>query len=98
MIKKLFMFLSITTTLLCNNPSQFKRGDIVWSLEYGWGIIVSTNYGNTYSLRVSFKNKDVAYTPDGKRLDYLNRTLFFQEIPIPEDCLKRNGEEINKPK
>ncbi|MGL5460512.1 MAG: hypothetical protein ACRDBY_12930 [Cetobacterium sp.] len=98
MIKKLFMFLFVATTLLCNSTNQFKLGDLVWSQEYGWGIIVSTNYSNSYPLRVSFKNKDVAYTLNGKRMDYLNRSLFFQEIPIPEDCFKRNGEEINKPK
>jgi hypothetical protein len=70
---------------------DFKVGDRVWSLEHGWGKIICIEHGFDCPIIVGI-NKDtlVSYTIDGKRgKASLNRSLFFEEMIIPESAYIR---------
>jgi hypothetical protein len=61
---------------------DFKVGDRVWCLVYGWGKITQIDYSEDYPITVKFDNFSVTYyTVDGKLSDSTkNRSLFFEEI------------------
>lgn len=73
------------------NESVFKVGDRVWDCCYGWGVIKPDFKcsNERFPLYVFFESDyKQHYTLDGRTaLDCL-RTLFFEEIPIPESALK----------
>lgn len=68
---------------------KFEINDKVWDIRYGWGYV--SKIGNdVFSVCVLFKNtKTATYTTDGKSALDFNRTLFFEEIKIPESAYKR---------
>lgn len=45
---------------------EFKVGDKVFDIRYGWGVIISTNNARTYLIKVLFNNGSVqSYTEEG---------------------------------
>lgn len=59
-------------------------GDKVWSIERGWGEILSLTEGVIYPVEVGFPNEfPLSYTLGGKLLiTHEHRTLFWSEIVI----------------
>lgn len=75
--------------------SKFKKGQRVWSFKNGWGVVNDDEHCDEYPFYVEFDDgSGVSYTPSGKEFEGENRTLFFKEIPIPEDALVPPVEEI----
>ena len=71
---------------------EFKVGDTVYCVIFGKGKIIDKTYNiyNAYPLKVEFENRiKYSYTQDGKSTATSNRTLFFEEIKIPESASKR---------
>ncbi len=66
-------------------------GDRVYSMEYGWGEVKNIHsWSNEKPYEVDFNGKQVFYTEAGKlETTSANRTLFFDEIPIPVRALNR---------
>jgi len=73
---------------------EFKVGDKVWSVELGWGVVADiVEDDRSYQIFVTFDDKrEETFTKNGCRHDYYERTLFFEEILIPESALKRPWE------
>ena len=61
-----------------------KVGDRVWSIEFGWGEILSLGESETYPVKVFWKNQAwESYTLEGKQLArHVCRTLFWDEVKI----------------
>lgn len=61
-----------------------KVGDKVWSIERGWGEILSLTEGVIYPLAVGFPNENpLSFTLGGKRLlTQKYQTLFWDEVKI----------------
>lgn len=69
---------------------KFEVGDRAWSSVYGWGKIDSIENGEEHPIIfVSDKGETESHTKDGRQHEIFLRTLFFQEIPIPESALVR---------
>ena len=77
--------------MLQKDKSIFKVGQRVWSFEEGYGIVTDVRDTKIfdYPVIVLFDN-DIAihFTTDGRAHIRCNRTLFFEEIPIPKSALK----------
>ena len=73
------------------NRDEFKINDEVWDIFYGFGIVVNVVKGKPYSVVVKFKDGDYvnSYTKEGECCSNRKRTLFFEEIIIPESAYKR---------
>lgn len=68
-------------------------GDRVHSMEFGWGEVKNINPVNEKPYEIDFGGKLVFYTEDGKlEKTSANRTLFFDEIPVPMSALHRPSE------
>lgn len=82
---------NITST---NVFTLFKVGQRVWDCLRGWGEIVEDrtqeNNDLVYPIGVKFEKYTYMcrYTVKGQMNPAYNRTLFFEEIPIPESALK----------
>lgn len=80
--------------------SDFKIGQRVWDIRYGWGEVVEDQDGifdnNLYIVCVKFEKRGQTegYTKDGRHYEDENRSLFFKEIVIPEDAVIPPTEEI----
>lgn len=75
--------------------SDFKLGQKVWNMQHGWGVVKDTNLSADYPICVEYNTGDcVSYTEYGVEFENENRTLFFKEIPIPEDALIPPVEEV----
>jgi len=61
--------------------SGIKTGDIVWSFEYGWGVVIDLNNRMDLIL-VRFTSADDTFWFDfsGKRKNGINQTLFWGEV------------------
>ena len=61
--------------------SGVKTGDVVWSFEYGWGVVADVREN---LFNVAFGSCDniisIEYTYDGKTDNQVNQTLFWDEI------------------
>ncbi len=58
-----------------------KVGDKVWSFEHGWGIVKELVYNLPYPIGVLFNNNQYeTFTLDGKKEQFCNQTLFWDEI------------------
>lgn len=73
---------------------MFKFGDKVYSFKYGWGEVVEISIiAVNFPVVVKFKNDTVVYYTQcgvqAEDIEYGNRTLFFEEIPIPKSALER---------
>lgn len=69
---------------------MFEVGDRVFSTSRGWGVVDRISNGEVYPVVVKFdRDQLVTYTGDGKQFQSALRTLFFEEIPIPESALVR---------
>ena len=68
------------------NRDEFKVNNKVWDTAYGWGDVVSLSSDIDFPVVVKFANIDdiISYTKDGRQSNDTNRTLFFEEIIIPE--------------
>ena len=71
---------------------EFKVGDTVYCVIFGKGIVKSIDFGD-YPVYVEFfignSTFKISYTQDGKYDANGLRTLFFEEIKIPESAYKR---------
>jgi hypothetical protein len=67
---------------------EFKVGDKVWDMTYGWGEIYNI-IGGGFPIHVNFDSIYISYTLNGECYAGKNRTLFFEEIKIPESAYKR---------
>lgn len=71
---------------------DFRVGDRVWDFQFGWGRINEIAV-DAYPVGVYFDERPGIewFSKDGKYEDHesLHRTLFFEEIPIPESAIKR---------
>lgn len=70
---------------------MFEVGDKVWSVSYGWGVVVeiSVEKNNVCPVCVEFENFTTSFTLEGKSFIHGFRDLFFEEIPIPNLALER---------
>ena len=70
---------------------EFKVNDEVWDTTYGWGNVVSLNGDIDLPVVVIFENgyNTLRYTKDGRQSNVTSRTLFFEEITIPDSAYKR---------
>lgn len=69
---------------------EFKVGERVYSVTWGWGVVDRMINNDSYPVLVKFDcNQIISHTVDGKHNKYALRTLFFEEIPIPESALVR---------
>ncbi len=68
---------------------MFKVGDKVWAINNGWGVVRRIDECQQYPVVVKFVKRDLAitYTLEGIEALGERRTLFFEEIPIPESAL-----------
>ncbi|MNK14326.1 hypothetical protein D3C87_324360 [compost metagenome] len=74
--------------------SEFKEGQKVWCFLNGWGKVDHVDKGGFYCVGVMFEDGGYdSFTEDGKSNEDFGRTLFFKEIPIPEDALVPPVEE-----
>lgn len=76
---------------LHKNKSPFKVGQRVWDFSRGYGTVnrIIDDEEDEYPVVVLFDDSDASYfTIDGRYYKRHNRTLFFEEIPIPESALK----------
>ena len=62
--------------------SNFKKGDKVFDILFGWGEVIEIKMAFSYPLEVEFKEESVCYTLDGKYLDDAPRTLSFTEYTL----------------
>lgn len=80
------------------NNELFEVGLKVWSLAFGWGKVTYFDENVDFPVKVEYLNGETAhYSVDGREYKGENRTLFFDEIPIPESALKkplRTAEEM----
>lgn len=70
---------------------EFKIGDVVYCIIHGKGVVESTTDKNgDYPILVMFdEGIRKTYTRNGEYCGWFNRTLFFEEIPIPDSaCVK----------
>ncbi|RLA44625.1 MAG: hypothetical protein DRR06_09225 [Gammaproteobacteria bacterium] len=71
---------------------MLKKGQKVYSVDFGWGIVVSTTSIGSYPVHVEFNNNLYGtietYTKKGERYSERNQSLFFEEIVIPESALR----------
>ena len=77
--------------------SRFKKGQKVWAFTYGWGVVSEVDSENCpdYPVGVQFNDGGInSFTLDGRYTTEEHRTLFFKEIPIPEEALVPPMEEI----
>ena len=69
---------------------EFKAGDTVYCTMYGKGVVERIDENGDYPVLVTFKNGVTkSYTKDGRFYAEVNRTLFFEEIKIPESAYVR---------
>ncbi|MGL5051709.1 MAG: hypothetical protein ACRC6E_13940 [Fusobacteriaceae bacterium] len=71
---------------------MFKVGDKVWDIRFGWGKVIDTKHTKTLPICVEFGSRYIKYAIDGRDRndDYcINRSLFFQELVITEEALKK---------
>lgn len=63
--------------------SVFKKGDKVFDIHYGWGIVVEV-FRKHYPVHVRFEEMcgNISYTFDGIRLDKFPQTLSFTEYNL----------------
>jgi len=66
---------------------NFKVGDRVFSIHYGWGEVIKKIYNDDeHDFDVAFKTKgklaQVAYTKDGREYDFEQPTLSFTEYTL----------------
>jgi hypothetical protein len=71
-----------------------QRGDVVYSVAYGRGVItsISDDPGATYPVNVTYDHdaEGDTYTFEGKRhTDDYAVSLFWAEVPIPKECTVR---------
>ena len=72
-----------------------KKGDKVWSIRFGWGVVKEVNHDECYGLIVSFQHAvsymHIRFTFDGcEAHNDIYPTLFWNEFHIP------NNEEDKK--
>jgi len=83
-----------------NKPmfADAKVGDRVWSIEFGWGRVINTNFDHSFPILVEFEEKkfSVSYTPFGQRFLETKQTLFWDEIKfeIPAKPKKKVRKEF----
>lgn len=59
----------------------------VWSMDGGWGEIVSINTDRVYSIQVRFDSECLTFTPDGRQCKRSAApTLFLNEFKIPDEA------------
>lgn len=68
---------------------EFRVGDKVYSTVWGWGEVKRINTGVSYPVVAEFGDNKITYTEDGRQCVGSLRSLFFEEIPIPESALVR---------
>lgn len=71
---------------------EFKVGDTVYCMIHGEGIVETIdNVLYDFPIKVRFKKDMIlrSYTKDCKKREDSNRTLFFEEIQIPESAYVR---------
>lgn len=75
---------------------MFKVGQKVWAFTYGWGEVENISPENCpdYPICVKFNDETYCFTTDGRYTTDENRTVFFKEIPIPDDALIPPVEEL----
>ena len=81
---------------------MFKKGQTVWCLIYGQGVVTEVDEDyidedrieDTYSVFVKFQNNDdhfnISYTTDGRYCLESNVTLFPYPVKIVPDIAKEN--------
>ena len=73
---------------------EFKVGDRVFDVRYGYGRVVEIEKVGDYPINVKLENDGYksnvihTYSVNGK-INGGNRVLFFQEIPIPKEVMVR---------
>lgn len=60
----------------------FKKGQVVWDVVYGKGVVVEIADYSSYPVIAHFSDETMTYTVDGKTYETHGRTLFFSEPKI----------------
>lgn len=75
--------------------NNFQVGDRVYDLVYEWGTVTSVfseeSLVGDYPIMIRFDAfpATLMCTKDGRRWAATKRTVFFQEIPIPDSAYSR---------
>lgn len=71
---------------------MFRVGQRVWTLAYDWGTVTEVIPGEDciYPVEVCFDKLKyiISFTTNGEESEGENRTLFFEEVTVPSECLK----------
>ena len=67
--------------------TEFKVGDRVWDIRFGWGEVHRIDSDCSPIVVYFDDDREDSYTVNGEFNKNQRRTLFFQEIPIPESAL-----------
>lgn len=78
--------------------TDFKVGQRVWSFNRGWGVVTEVQDCDEYPVLVVYgapEDEDECwYTANGADYKGSPRSIFFKEIPIPDDALIPPVEEL----
>ncbi|MGL5126301.1 MAG: hypothetical protein ACRC6U_10045 [Fusobacteriaceae bacterium] len=68
---------------------MFKVRDRVWDVKWGWGEVIRTENTTYYKdvLVLWDSGSSLGYSKDGAEQAGANRSLFFDEVQIPESAL-----------
>lgn len=61
---------------------QFKKGDKVFDIRYGWGEVVLIKDGNVFPVKVNFENYNKSYKKDGREIFDNNPSLSKTEYSM----------------
>ena len=62
---------------------EFKVGDKVFDILWGWGVVISSKYLTLFPIGVKFENRTVSYTKDGIHTSFTKtRTLSHTEYRL----------------
>lgn len=79
---------------------KFEVENTVYCVMFGKGVVDNIDEEEYYPVTVTFENgREESYTSNGEYYANSNRTLFFEEIPIPESAYvkpKWRAEKGNK--
>ena len=67
------------------NTTTFENArvhDRVWSVDYGWGVVIGVSFEQPYCIKVKFEDKNMpeTYKVNGKLWTGCRQTLFWDEV------------------
>jgi len=69
--------------------NEIKIGDMVWSIEFGWGVVTSISPHGMLEVHFGGNKDRDFYDMEGKRYKWANQTLFWDEVKFEKPNQKR---------